>query len=1022
MKKTLKILGITLGSIVGIAVIVVFVACYVVFTPKRLTPVVNQVADSLLTCEHRLDNVNLTFWKTFPNFGVAINELYVINPTEGAQSDTVLAIPELVVGVDLKKALDGDIVVKKFVLNNVKANIFIGEDGQTNFDVLKLESDSVQDEDTTAGWKLRSVQLEERVNIYAQTLSFVDQKDSLDARIDNFNMGIEEQTTDSLKGFALDLDAAKVSFRMKNEPYAENLHLRLNVPILTADTTLFHIDGTKLAINEFEINVDGQIGIPDWTKTNYTCDLQVSTNEWQISDVWKLVPPSYSGLWPKEVEADGKLQLIAHAYGRLDSVTMPLADVQVILKDAAGKYTRLPYYFDKVEADIVAHADLNEKDKTTATIHHVYARTGETSVALKGTATDILKSGDKFELDNPLCKVDADLNVSLPDANYWIENDSAHSALKGVLTGKVHAESRLDDITTFDLNKMKVQGDLAINALDVVWQDSTLATADEVTISVAAPKQGFKNKNILSCICKIGIENVHAELLAAKLDARVAGGTLNASVSVDTKAKNKMPIISGGFNLRDLVADLDTIHVHAAAPKGQITQSGSKKDATMPHVQLTFDANALQANMGKDLKVETGKISILADATYNKQAENVLLKWNPRLKFDLQQGKADIAMVGTPIQIPEIKFNYSNRNFVIDTSRIVLGKSDFSLGGEVKGLGKWLNEKGMLVGNLRFTSDQTDVNELLTIVNHFNQQSGAVPQDTTATAAVKKSGDTQSNPFMVPERVDLTLLTSIKKAQVYEETLQNLKGRLYIKDEKVVLEEMGFVCEAAKMQLTAMYKSPRRNHLYAGLDFHLIDIRIDKLIHMFPQLDSIVPMLSTFRGGAQFHLALETYLTEQYKPKVSTIRGACSIEGKDLVLLDNKTFSTISKLLMFSPKTENKVDSISCQIALVEDQVTVYPFCLSIDNYMAAVGGNHYLDMTFNYHASLLKPFYLGVDVGGNFDDLKIKLAKCRYAEDFRPIIHKDAESQSAELRRLISDSLKKNVKIQSSTTETNNP
>ena len=116
---------------------------------------------------------------------------------------------------------------------------------------------------------------------------------------------------------------------------------------------------------------------------------------------------------------------------------------------------------------------------------------------------------------------------------------------------------------------------------------------------------------------------------------------------------------------------------------------------------------------------------------------------------------------------------------------------------------------------------------------------------------------------------------------------------------------------------------------------------------------------------------------------------------------------------MFNKKTENKIDSISVQIALYKDQITVYPFCISIDNYMAAVGGNHYTDMTFNYHASLLKPLYIGVDVKGNLDDLQIKPAKCRYAKDFRPLFHRDAEDRSEELRNIISTSLKKNVKIQ---------
>ena len=321
------------------------------------------------------------------------------------------------------------------------------------------------------------------------------------------------------------------------------------------------------------------------------------------------------------------------------------------------------------------------------------------------------------------------------------------------------------------------------------------------------------------------------------------------------------------------------------------------------------------------------------------------------------------------------------------------------------------------------------MNELIEIVNRYNQQNGHVESDEEVVSssddtepiaeAVNTSSETVevaqdvSSAFMVPTDVDLTLLTKIKNAHFADETLSNLGGRLYVKDGKLILEEMGFICEVAKMQLTAMYKTPRRNHLYVGADFHLIDIDIANLIRMIPMIDSLVPMLKQFDGKAQFHIALETYMTDQYQPKKSTMRGACSIEGKDLVLIPGDIFKKASKLLMFSPKTRNNIDSISVQLALYKTQVTVYPFCLSIDKYMAAVGGTHYMDMNYNYHASLLKPVYLGVDVKGNLDDMDIKLAPVRYAQDFRPLFHRDAEDRSAELRTIISESLKKSVKIQ---------
>ena len=182
------------------------------------------------------------------------------------------------------------------------------------------------------------------------------------------------------------------------------------------------------------------------------------------------------------------------------------------------------------------------------------------------------------------------------------------------------------------------------------------------------------------------------------------------------------------------------------------------------------------------------------------------------------------------------------------------------------------------------------------------------------------------------------------------------------------------------------YKSPRPNHLYVGLDYHMTDIQIEELIKMIPQVDSVLPMLRSFRGKGEFHLAAETNLNRDYAVKWSTLRGAASVQGKDLVLLDGETFSQIAKLMLFKKKTENKIDSISAEATVFRNEVDIFPFMVSMDKYKVALGGRHNLDMTFNYHLSLLSPLRIGVDVSGNFDDLKIKPTRCKYAEDFRPI------------------------------------
>ena len=101
MKKALKIVGITLGSVFILLAVVIGSALWVVFTPERLTPIVRKVASEYVKCDHEIGKVELTFFSTFPHFGLAIDSLTLINPVAGAPTDTVVHIPHAVVREDV---------------------------------------------------------------------------------------------------------------------------------------------------------------------------------------------------------------------------------------------------------------------------------------------------------------------------------------------------------------------------------------------------------------------------------------------------------------------------------------------------------------------------------------------------------------------------------------------------------------------------------------------------------------------------------------------------------------------------------------------------------------------------------------------------------------------------------------------------------------------------------------------------------------------------------------------------------
>ena len=1057
MKTFFKILGITLASIVGVAVVTVLAAVYIVFTPKHLTPLIDKVAKEYITCPYLLKDVELTFFSTFPEFGLRTGKVLVVNPTEGAPSDTLLMADHLVARIELKQLLkEGCINVRELAIQNALANVFIGEDGRTNFDILNLPSDTVE-EDSTAGF-IRCIRIEDvRLAVEAEQLTFVDLRDTISATLHDVSIGLKADDRDSLIAGNLNIAFPRLSANYKGVDYASNVNVSLTTPFeatvlwndsaLGVDAAHVRLNEAKLAVNQFHIDLSGGATV----LPEIDVDMRLHTNTWVLSELLALVPEQLFTM-PKEIQADGRASLRAHVYGKYNESSFPFIWAHLNLRDATGEYTELPYTVEHINGEAELSLDLNHK-RADAKIPALTADVKQSSVAVTGEVKDILGN---MLLD---LSVDADLNI--PDAAYFFPKGTT---AKGRAEGTILFKMLLENLKNKDLTKGNITGDLRVRGLSATM-DSMSVNAPKANLTFAIPnaitpkksdKQAVSRRKHLDFLSgKLGLpagldfvmgggpearleettlniqlgDILNKSVLYADLDilsehiegrmtqrdslGRVirAEGTLHKPnlcgyVEYDMKDSTKVPTLALDFDIEHLKSMYDTIAMDALRPRGSVSMCATKADKTLPEVKIRLNLNELEADLGEALALTTGQLAVNANAQRSHNKENVLLEWSPRLNFDIQRGyfAFNPKTLELPIRVPEIRFAYSNQVFDIDTARVELGNSNFSLSGKVSNIGPWLEDKGLLTGNLDFTSSMADIDQLLDITSGLG---GSDESDENVEVEA-----TDANPYMVPKGVDLTLNTHIREARALNHDVHNLKGRVYIHDGLLVLEQMGFICKAARLELTAMYKTPRKNHLYTGLDYHMYDINVAELVDLIPQVDTLLPMLRAFKGAAEFHLAAETYLNGFYEIKPSTTRGACSIQGQDLTVLDGETFSKIAKLLTFKKSTENKIDSLSAEITIFKKEVDVYPFLITMDKWMAAVGGQYKpYDKAeqHNYHISLLNPLYLGVDVvtdPKNSDNLKIKLAKCKYAKDFKPVFTKVVDTQAMDIRKLIRSSL----------------
>ncbi len=1036
MKRALIITGITLGSLLLVLIAAVLIVIYVVFTPSRLTPIARQAAAEYITCEHEIGEVDLTFFSTFPRFGLRADGLLLINPKAGSQNDTVVSAPRFTVTMNLMEFLNNkNLVIHEAILDDASVNFFIAPDGTTNLtDVFVTSPDTT---DTTA-FSLPFNELRvDGLHIKARAITFVDAKDTIDAAL-----GITELSAkaESWEDMLIALEANNVCANLKGDTYADSLHVELIAPLaMNLNDMHFAMDGARLAVNDFNLRLEGEATIGD----SIALDAKIETDKWQIKPLLALVPEKFTKSL-SDLDVDGTVQLEATAQGYYADSVMPHVQAHLILKDGEGKYKPLPYDLRDVKLDAEADLRMNKGEQSNVTIRTLEAKTKKSALAAKGTVEDLL--GDM------LMDLHLTLDANLPDFAYFYPEKMT---LAGRAKGKADARIRLDDLTAMRLDKGRIDADLNLSdiryATDSMEADLPMTHAriqmpnpqpskptlkwaridletDKVDFAMATPLTAalkasaiqLETGNVLSdnpvLYAAIGLQSDRpVEVEMDSMGGTVDAPNLKAYVEYNTKSETGLEKAQADISFDGLDGFFQDIKADLKASQLSATMNAGKS------LKAKLNTHALNAQMGEELFAKTGDLALDASARYNSKGENALLKWNPRLKINLKNGEMNMPeRLPEPVYIPSIEFSYSNREMNIADARVELGNSDLNLKGNVRNIGKWFRHKDILEGQLDIVSDHCDANQLLAWFSAdegSEEQSNSPKDDQTAERSGSDSGQSAEgdlkDPFLVPTDVDLALNTHMREVEIFNQVAKDLKGGLYVKDGKLILDEMGFVCRAAKLQLTAIYRTPRKNHLYLGFDYHMIDVDIDELLTMIPNLEQMVPMLSSFKGAAQFHLAAETYLTSQYQPKISTLRGAASLTGKDLVVMDSKTFSKISKLLLFKKKTENKIDSINAELTVYKDQIDVYPLCVQMDNYMVALGGRHKTDMTFDYDINVLSPIYLGVHVGGNMDNLKIKLAKCKYAKDFKPHWYQKADTQSRELRQLIKQSMEKNVRIQ---------
>ena len=1017
-KRVVKWSLLTLLSLFVLVSIGAGVMIYFIFTPSKLTPLVEKTAAGYLNADVHFGKIELTFFSTFPDFGLQMTDGTVVSnvfrdSTKIAETrDSLMSIESCLVTVNpMAYLLKNRIVVKDFVIDKPRIYAYIDSTGRANWDIV-MPSDTLAATDTVASdtSELASGLRIKNVRIQNGYLVFDDRSTQLYTRLSGLNLDVDGYLGVRRSKLKVNFSTENILFWQEGKLLVNHLALGVETGMkVNRDSLLYTLDKAVFDVNGVKFGVGGTLQA-DTVNRTLDVKLKYGIHIPTLKTLLDLVPDTILRK-TDDVEVRGEVLCRGEVNGLYGKKNIPLITSQFKITGGYIKYPGMPSQIDSLNMDFDAFVDLQKEQPSYLRMKHFCVKGGGMDVDVTGDVDDLIEA--------PVVKAQIKALVNFTDlTKIFPLADGITCAGDMDMSLKTHI--LVSDVLEANYGKLRVGGWFRMKNVDIfIPKDSIVLNMKNAGIVFSTNRKNDKTlqkTDLLNGI--VGYSGLDVNVkgrVRLKMDTTYL--TLRTSPLKDTTAVASM---SSTLHLGKMVFIVrDTLLVGLKSAQISAALSPSKRDKKIPRINAEASVDSLRLRaMGNRLSLAKANVQI--EAVRSRRDKNI---WLPTGDVDFRGLRAYTPYFPLRMRMPGTKVHFDRNEILLDSAVLQLGRSNMKLTGNVSNLISSFFKKEDLKAQLIVTSKMIDCNQVMRALDAgtaymakvkagFRDTISQEEEDIEEVPVLNDSIVYEGNNslFIVPKGIDFTFQTDIDKILFGKLEMDSVHGEVTMRNQCIRLEDLELRSSAANMSTSAVYKATDTIKAYSGFALQMHDIRIDSLVHLIPSLDTLFPMLRSFQGVVDFHIAADAWLDSTMMIDLPTLRAAAYLDGKDLVLMDGETFAEISKMLMFKNKKRNLIDSISVDLAVKDGTVNIYPFLVEIDRYKAAVGGEHNIDMTFKYHISILKsplPFRAGVDISGNLDKMKFKITKAKYKDLFIPSRRAKVDSTQLSLKSRIRELLR---------------
>ncbi|MCD4793361.1 MAG: AsmA family protein [Bacteroidales bacterium] len=591
------------------------------------------------------------------------------------------------------------------------------------------------------------------------------------------------------------------------------------------------------------------------------------------------------------------------------------------------------------------------------------------------------RQGDVYaELENLNFLLKGDMTEDLTNLDLLLQIDSVTVKSGGVRylkKAKVVFDSELkadleNSIYTFKENEFQ------LNEIKLGFDGFVEMPAEDIIMDMTFETKESNFKDVLSLVPAVYMTDFEGVETSGEFKfSGYAKGTYNDLImpafGIDLLVKN------GYFKYPDLPKSVKDINISVKVDakegtgddmtidlkKASITMAGNPVSMfafiNMTAADVSMNGNVkgkIDLNSVKDVvPVDDTELSGIVKADLNFKGNLSDIENENYEKFDangnLTLEKISVTMEDVPkVDIKKADMDFSPQFVDLKQFDATVGKSDLHLKGRIDNLISYVFKEELLTGTFNFTSNLLDLNELTA----SSSEEGAGGEEASGGESSGDETGADSEIVEIPDNIDFTLNSSLKKVLYDELTITNLVGLIIIKDSKLDMKQLRMNMLGGSMNLSGSYDTKKLDKPVADLSMNISNFNIPQVYQAFMTIQDYVPIAENCTGDISANINLNTILDNEMMPVLNTLNSSGNLNSNNISIKDNRLFNNLAKVTKQNKYKSPRLSNFDIAYTVKDGNLTVEESDFKIAGTEVTLGGTQNIDRSLDFDLGMIIP------------------------------------------------------------------